>query len=140
MRAECLIGETEGFRPPGLASLSLAQIVACRPCPTLNCTCGIYAGSLLSEVRQVSYARSHLHLAFGIVQGWGRVVEHERGWRAEYARPVALLRPVARLRSTRFHPRSRRRLRELEALAEIYAVPVIGEHQAIEWLNVTSDG
>lgn len=31
----------------------------------------------------------------GVVAGWGRVVVGSRGWRAEYATPVALFRPRA---------------------------------------------
>jgi hypothetical protein len=140
LRAECLVGDTEGFRPASWLPHNQSESVTCSKCPALNCTCGIYAGTVLGEVRQVSYARSHLHLAFGIVQGWGRVVEHESGWRAEFGRPVALLRPTVRLRSsTRFRPRARRRARELEALAEIYGVPLIGEHEASEWLGVERD-
>lgn len=27
----------------------------------------------------------------GVVELWGRIIEHEHGWRAEYARPLALL-------------------------------------------------
>jgi hypothetical protein len=134
-----MVGETEGFRPKGWVRRSADERVACAQCPALDCRCGIYAGTVLSEVRQVSYARSHLHLAFGIVQGWGRVIEHECGWRAEYAQPVALLRPGSRLRPAPLRPRSRRRAREVEALAETYGVPLIGEHQAAEWLNVTSN-
>ncbi|MGH8933232.1 MAG: hypothetical protein ACRDZO_22015 [Egibacteraceae bacterium] len=140
LRAECLVGDTEGFRPAGWGQHAVGEDATCAECPALNCTCGIYAGTLLAEVRQVSYARSHLHLAFGIVQGWGRVVEHERGWRAEYARPVALLKPTVRLRPAgRLRPRTRRRTRETEALAEAYGIPLINEPQASEWLGVQRD-
>jgi hypothetical protein len=132
-----MVGETEGFRPRSWARQSPGERGKCPQCPALDCRCGIYAGTVLSEVRQVSYARSHLHLVFGIVQGWGRVIEHECGWRAEYAQPVALLRPGPHFRPTRLRPRSRRRARGVEALAEAYNVPLIGEHQAAEWLNVT---
>ncbi|MGH8909447.1 MAG: hypothetical protein ACRD0K_23855, partial [Egibacteraceae bacterium] len=73
----------------------------------------------------------------GIVRGWGRLIEHEHGWRAQYAAPVALLLPAAGLRPARLRPRSRRRAQELEALAASYAIPLITERQAAEWLNVT---
>ena len=131
LRAECLVGETEGLRPAGWTQLSVGRPWTCDRCPALECTCGIYAGAELGEVRQVSYARSHLHLAFGIAQGWGRVVEHERGWRAQFSRPVALLRPASRIR-----PRTRRRARHLESVAEAYGVPLISEAEATEWIGV----
>ena len=132
LEAQCLVGETEGLRPAGWTQLGNGD-AGCARCPTLDCTCGIYAGADLSEVKQVSYARSHLHLAFGIAQGWGRLIEHERGWRAQFSRPVALLRPHSRIR-----PRSRRRARHLEAVAIAYQIPLITEHEASEWVGVSS--
>jgi len=77
--------------------------------PDTHCDCGIYAVigphhlDLLSE--QDSYLRRGVAL-FGRVELWGRVQPHQRGYRAEYALPVALydtanpadLQAVARVR------------------------------------------
>lgn len=52
--------------------------------PQPNCTCGIYAVKTLDHFRSAGYER------FGIcgeVFLWGKVVEHELGWRAQLAYP-----------------------------------------------------
>jgi preprotein translocase subunit YajC len=52
--------------------------------PHPSCTCGVYAAKTLERLRQCGYSR------FGVcgeVYLWGTVVEHERGWRAQYAYP-----------------------------------------------------
>jgi hypothetical protein len=58
--------------------------------PDLKCTCGIYAGGNLEHMRKPSYERS---LIYGQVLLWGTVVEHQRGWRAQYAYPHSFLLP-----------------------------------------------
>ncbi|HEU5032720.1 MAG TPA: hypothetical protein VFV01_47910 [Spirillospora sp.] len=55
--------------------------------PLQDCGCGFWA---YSEARsRWSTGASHL-VAYGIVQGWGRMVVGPRGFRSEYARVVAL--------------------------------------------------
>ena len=60
--------------------------------PRGECTCGLYAhkswASASLQARGVSGA------VVGEVQLWGRVIEHERGYRAQFARPCALWLPV----------------------------------------------
>lgn len=46
--------------------------------PQLSCTCGYYAFKDFKDCIQY-----RMGLALGAVSLWGRVVEHERGWRAE---------------------------------------------------------
>jgi hypothetical protein len=62
------------------------------PAPALDCSCGVYA---TSDLRDPGTAwRSGPHYArhvIGAVALWGRVVEHETGYRAQHARPIALL-------------------------------------------------
>jgi hypothetical protein len=58
--------------------------------PDLKCTCGIYAGGNLEHLRKPGYERS---LIYGQVLLWGTVVEHQRGWRAQYAYPHSFLLP-----------------------------------------------
>lgn len=53
-------------------------------CPGEHCTCGIYALDSRKAVEQ-SYS-SHLNV-IGEVYLWGKVVEGERGYRAQYAYP-----------------------------------------------------
>jgi hypothetical protein len=68
--------------------------------PNASCQCGLYAFSTSSEAIRhaererapVLADRGQAQPVAGAVVGWGRVVQHGRqGWRAESARPVALL-------------------------------------------------
>ena len=66
--------------------------------PDLYCTCGIYAvRTALDLIDQPGSERweriKEGHAVAGQVALWGQVIEHERGWRAERARPVALALP-----------------------------------------------
>lgn len=60
--------------------------------PANGCSCGVWA---LKNPRDAWLTRKEYHagrrLALGRVQLWGRVIEHNRGYRAEYARPLSLL-------------------------------------------------
>jgi hypothetical protein len=62
----------------------------CLGAPHLECTCGIYAGGNLEYLRKPGYERSLIN---GRVLLWGTVVEHRRGWRAQYACPHSFLLP-----------------------------------------------
>jgi preprotein translocase subunit YajC len=55
--------------------------------PCFNCTCGVYAAKTIEHLRQCGYKRFGVH---GEVYLWGTVVEHERGWRAQFAYPKTL--------------------------------------------------
>jgi hypothetical protein len=55
--------------------------------PYFSCTCGVYAAKTIEHLRQCGYKRFGL---FGEVYMWGKVVEHERGWRAQFAYPKTL--------------------------------------------------
>jgi len=65
-----------------------------KPCPYdaphLKCTCGIYASKRLEHLHRPGYQRS---LIYGQVLLWGTIVEHQRGWRAQYAYPQSFLLP-----------------------------------------------
>jgi len=52
--------------------------------PEMNCTCGIYAAKSRDALRRAGYMGFGIH---GEVYLWGTVVEHEIGWRAQYALP-----------------------------------------------------
>jgi hypothetical protein len=54
--------------------------------PYFNCTCGVYAARSIEHLHRCGYGKFGVH---GEVYLWGRVVEHERGWRAEFAYPKA---------------------------------------------------
>ena len=55
--------------------------------PHANCTCGIYAVKTLDHFRSAGYERFGI---YGEVFLWGKVVEHEQGWRAQLAYPKKL--------------------------------------------------
>jgi hypothetical protein len=51
--------------------------------PALKCACGIYAAREETMLQQEGY----LGAAYGLVKLWGRVISHEKGFRAEHAYP-----------------------------------------------------
>ena len=55
--------------------------------PHRDCRCGYAAYYALPEDPELPARQA----VWGIVVAWGRIVECERGFRAQYARPVALL-------------------------------------------------
>jgi len=59
--------------------------------PQTNCTCGVYASKSLEQLLTTGYAKCGIH---GEVYLWGTVVEHELGWRAQFAYPKSLALPA----------------------------------------------
>ena len=62
--------------------------------PEMNCTCGIYAAKTFPDLRRAGYAGFGIH---GEVYLWGTVVEHELGWRAQFACPKNFFLPLEML-------------------------------------------
>jgi hypothetical protein len=62
--------------------------------PEMNCTCGIYAAKSRDDLRRAGYLGFGIH---GEVYLWGIVVEHEIGWRAQYACPKNFFLPLEML-------------------------------------------
>lgn len=56
--------------------------------PVDDCWCGIYAAKDTGHLRRFHYDQIGI---VGEVSLWGRVVEHELGWRGEYAYPKCFL-------------------------------------------------
>jgi hypothetical protein len=77
--------------------------------PQTNCTCGVYASKSLEQLLTTGYAKCGIH---GEVYLWGTVVEHELGWRAQFAYPKTLFLPPDLIPSDTKEMESR-----LEALA-----------------------
>ncbi|MGC1647738.1 MAG: hypothetical protein WA741_18100, partial [Candidatus Sulfotelmatobacter sp.] len=59
--------------------------------PEENCTCGVYAAKTFDHFRRGGYERYGIH---GEVYLWGKVVEHELGYRAQFAYPRNLVIPT----------------------------------------------
>lgn len=58
--------------------------------PQLTCTCGVYAARSLEHLRSMGCPRYAIR---GEVYLWGTVVEHELGFRAQFAYPKSLVLP-----------------------------------------------
>lgn len=93
--------------------------------PTWGCECGIYGLARFDRTENLEISPQcqrglfgdHWQVA-GVVLLWGRVVQHERGYRAEYARPAKLLAVPGLARG--------REIRDLlDAVAQRYAVDVV---------------
>jgi len=56
--------------------------------PQPECTCGVYAAKSREHLRSMGYERYGI---CGQVHLWGKVVEHERGFRAQFAYPKSLV-------------------------------------------------
>jgi hypothetical protein len=95
--------------------------------PTWGCQCGIYACTRLDDAATIeptprlpSGPRGDPGTVVGVVLLWGRVIQHEGGYRAEYARPLKLLAGPPLRRGPEGRPL-------LEAVAERYAVELVSE-------------
>jgi len=62
---------------------------ACSEPPGIKCICGVHAWKHESKAR----ASTPPGAVFGIVSLWGHVVEHEHGFRAEFAYPYDITVP-----------------------------------------------
>lgn len=101
------------------------------PAPSWACQCGIYGLARFEHAETVERApRSQRGRAVeswqvvGAVLLWGRVMQHEHGYRAEYARPLKLLALPALLRT----PESRA---SIEAVAQRYALEIVSDVEAL---------
>lgn len=71
---------------------------ACSSSPQFECQCGIWGVPARDDLPRYGEGpgprapehQSHL-IVVGRVTLWGRVIEHDRGWRAQYAYPYELL-------------------------------------------------
>jgi hypothetical protein len=59
--------------------------------PQADCTCGVYASKSLDHLRRLGHAEQRIT---GEVCLWGKVIEHEHGWRAEFAYPKTFVVPI----------------------------------------------
>src|ERR1019366_8784923 len=92
--------------------------------PQTDCTCGVYASKSLEQLLTTGYAKCGIH---GEVYLWGTVVEHELGYRAQYAYPKTLFLPSDLIPSDTKEMESR-----LEALAAYSTdIFIVGGGQSI---------
>ena len=58
--------------------------------PAAACSCGVWAVPTRERALEIASMTVRTPVAVGRVALWGRVVEHEGGWRAQYAYPIAV--------------------------------------------------
>ena len=82
--------------PPGIrmeaACNAGEQAEPHRPGPEPGCECGIWAyrSRRFAEETLLDYMYCGRALALGRIALWGRLIEQERGWRAQYGYPLAI--------------------------------------------------
>lgn len=80
LKAECLFHSIAGGRHPG------------EKVPAFDCHCGFWAFSdpeLASGLPANGFARATK--VFGVIEAWGQIIEHDLGFRAEFAIPRAVV-------------------------------------------------
>ena len=101
----------------GIARIEQLTAFPCAngPAPAFDCSCGIYATRNLRDPGRVwRSGPQYANHVVGAVTLWGRVVEHEWGYRAEHARPVALLEGFG-----------------VQTVADAYRVPVLSADELL---------
>jgi hypothetical protein len=86
MAARCLCDDQRGYIVPFRGWLPVATSKL--KYPTEAHSCGIYAFKNLENTAKMS--RTGPPVVFGKCALWGRVIEHERGYRAQFAYPLSL--------------------------------------------------
>jgi len=77
---------------PGEAFTAECRTQGCHEVPRPDCTCGVYGSKSLDHLRQLGYMQ---HRIYGEVCLWGTIVEHEGGWRAQFAYPQNFIVPLS---------------------------------------------
>lgn len=84
---------------PGVPLVATCRF--CQESPTRECSCGVYAyltGPFVEDAplsvgarpRRIGLVGVFMPCVIGQVAGWGRVVEHTKGWRAAKVYPLSL--------------------------------------------------
>jgi len=89
--------------------------------PYRDCLCGFSGYYALPEEPDLPAPEA----VWGAVVAWGRIVECERGFRAQYARPVALLDFE--------NPLDRRKTRRVVRAAESYEIPLLDRGELVAY-------
>lgn len=97
LEAECNMGYAQPMRGfhPNVAGTTLHG-----PCPSVDCSCGIYVFKWAEDVEGLIHSPWYSKSAvIGCVEWWGRAWEHELGWRVQFAQP----RGLYQVRGKRLH-------------------------------------
>lgn len=90
--------------------------------PHRDCNCGFAAYYELPAEPEVPAPEA----TWGAICAWGLIVEHETGFRAQYARPIALL-------DVRHARDLREKGRRIENAAEAYAIPLLARDELLAY-------
>lgn len=77
---------------PGEAFAANCRTSGCHEAPQSDCTCGVYASKSSDHLRRIGYSENRI---CGEVWLWGTVIEHEDGWRAQFAYPRNFVVPLS---------------------------------------------
>lgn len=92
------------------------------PPPAVDCDCGIYA--LTDPSAYLSYVPAQIDsectAVMVSVEGWGRVIVGEKGWRAQRARVTSIYAPMHAPRGY---------VARMREVADVYGMPLIREYQ-----------
>lgn len=83
--------------------------------PHLDCTCGIYALHEYPRAQSKTVKPWPPQAITGMIHGWGKIIVGDTGFRAQWAKPIAL---VSRRRNSQWPM-------VIEALAERYGLEVV---------------
>jgi hypothetical protein len=93
--------------------ISIEHMLGCSQVVQRECACGFWALADPADARTAASNAALQVNVFGVVELWGRVAQGTKGWRGQYARPVALVDPDPTALVRR--------------VAEIYDIPVLSD-------------
>lgn len=95
------------------------------PAPQKGCGCGLYSHYTLEHLSRSVNWQNQDGIVVGAVGGWGRVILHPDGWRAQYAQVLALFRqgPAA----------------ALDRAAKLYNVPIVAGPLELDRLDLEAE-
>lgn len=91
---QSLFYTADAWVPLEASSANCARPKSTHKAPFETCACGVYALRSLTQLDVWKTAlSSSTHVVVGKVALWGKIIEHEHGFRSQFAYPAALLLP-----------------------------------------------
>lgn len=88
--------------------------------PHPECSCGLYAYASQDLMEERYVGAVHNAYVCGAVIAWGKVCEHEDGWKAQFARPLCLKEEAGRENL-------------VSKIAENYRIPIVPEDMLTQY-------
>ena len=119
--------------------------------PGLDCYCGMWGFKTVAEMESAVRGYDGIPLVFGRVYLWGRVIEWEHGWRAQYAYPaefwtdrndLAYLRDYYGIPIRTLEPKYREPAKEShgnEPRRTWYSLPPVSDLLEVNYSNLGAD-